>query len=208
MSPLPTSLSLSALRDKVLGCWMGKNAGGTLGAPLEVAFGQPEPYDIWWYPRLQEGGIPNDDLELQLIWLLALEQAGPSLDASILAQYWLDYVGYNWDEYGLHRTNLKLGLRPPVSVASNNWFNDCMGCPIRSEIWACIAPGFPRIAVRYAYEDAIIDHAGGESVFETHLSGICAGIWLVVRACRASQEACHGDATGMPQERHRLGPGR
>jgi hypothetical protein len=40
-----------------------------------------------------------------------------------------------------------------------------MGCPIRSEIWACIAPGAPAIAVRYAYEDAICDHAGGESVF-------------------------------------------
>ena len=40
-----------------------------------------------------------------------------------------------------------------------------MGCPIRSEIWACIAPGAPRLAVRYAYEDAICDHAGGESVY-------------------------------------------
>jgi hypothetical protein len=40
-----------------------------------------------------------------------------------------------------------------------------MGCPIRSEVWACIAPGVPSIAVRYAYEDAICDHAGGESVF-------------------------------------------
>ena len=159
------SISPETLRDKVFGCWMGKNAGGTLGAPLEVAFGQPEPFDIWWYPRLQEGGIPNDDLELQLIWLLALEEMGPVLDASDLAQYWLDYVGYNWDEYGLHKTNLRLGLLPPVSSVSNNWFKDCMGCPIRSEIWACIAPGYPRIAVRYAYEDAIIDHAGGESVF-------------------------------------------
>ena len=165
MSPLSTSLSLPTLRDKVFGCWMGKNAGGTLGAPLEVAFGQLEPYDIWWYPRLQEGGIPNDDLELQLIWLLALEELGPDLDASDLAQYWLDYVGYNWDEYGFHKVNLRFGLRPPVSSISNNWFIDCMGCPIRSEIWACVAPGYPRIAVRYAYEDAIIDHAGGESVF-------------------------------------------
>ena len=160
-----TSISSETLRDKVIDCWTGKNSGGTLGTPLETAFGQPEPFDIWWYPRLQEGGIPNDDLELQLIWLLALEEVGFDLDASDLIQYWLDYVGYNWDEYGLHKTNLRLGLLPPVSSASNNWFKDCMGCLIRSEIWACIAPGFPRLAVRYAYEDAIIDHAGGESVY-------------------------------------------
>lgn len=160
-----TSLSPETLRDKVLGCWMGKNAGGTLGTPLEKAFGDPEPFDVWWYPRLQEGGIPNDDLELQLIWLLALEEVGPTLTASDLARYWMDFVGYNWDEYGFHRANLKLGLQPPVSSAHNNWFKDCMGCPIRSEIWACIAPGFPRLAVRYAYEDAIIDHAGGEGFY-------------------------------------------
>lgn len=160
-----TSLSPETFRDKVFGCWMGKNSGGTLGAPLEKSFGEPEPFDIWWYMKLEEGGIPNDDLELQLIWLLALEEAGPSLDVRDLAQYWLDYVGYNWDEYGFHKTNLRLGLMPPVSSASNNWFKDCMGCPIRSEIWACIAPGFPRLAVRYAFQDAILDHAGGEGVY-------------------------------------------
>jgi ADP-ribosylglycohydrolase len=160
-----TSISPDTFHDKVYGCWMGKNSGGTLGAPLEKGFGEAEPFDVWWYPRLQEGGIPNDDLELQLIWLLALEEVGPALQASDLAQYWLDYVGYNWDEYGFHKVNLRLGLQPPVSSVNNNWFTDCMGCPIRSEIWACIAPGFPHIAVRYAYEDAIVDHAGGEGVY-------------------------------------------
>lgn len=152
-------------RDKVYGCWLGKNCGGTLGAPLEKAYGEPEPLDVWWYPELQEGGIPNDDLEMQLIWLKALEEVGPGLRAADLAQYWLDHIGYNWDEYGLSKTNLRLGLRPPLSGYYNNWFKDCMGCPIRSEIWACIAPGVPSLAVRYAYEDAICDHAGGESVF-------------------------------------------
>lgn len=159
------SLSPDTYRDKVLGCWMGKNSGGTLGAPLEKAFGEAEPFDVWWYPKLEAGGIPNDDLELQLLWLLALEEVGPSLKATDLAQYWLDYVGYNMDEYGFHKTNLRFGLQPPVSSVSNNWFKDCMGCPIRSEIWACIVPGHPRIAVRYAYEDAILDHAGGEGVY-------------------------------------------
>lgn len=152
-------------RDQVYGCWLGKNCGGTLGAPLERGWGEPEPFDVWWYPELKEGGIPNDDLEMQLLWLKALEEIGPRVKAADLAEYWLDHIGYNWDEYGLSKTNLRLGLRPPVSGAYNNWFKDCMGSPIRSEIWACVAPGAPRIAVRYAFEDAICDHAGGESVF-------------------------------------------
>ncbi|NYE21594.1 ADP-ribosylglycohydrolase family protein [Microbacterium immunditiarum] len=152
-------------RDKVDGCWLGKNAGGTLGAPLEEAFGKPEPLDVWWYTQVEEGGIPNDDLEMQLIWLKAIEEVGPGLTSRHLVRYWLDHIGYNPDEYGLSKMNMKLGLEPPLSGSYSNWFKDCMGCPIRSEIWACLAPGAPRIAARYAYMDAICDHAGGESVY-------------------------------------------
>lgn len=153
-------------RDRVYACWLGKNCGGTLGEPLERAFGDPEPLDVWWYPELREGGLPNDDLEMQLIWLKAIEERGFDLTARDLAEYWLDHIGYNFDEYGLSKANLRLGLLPPVSGAHNNrFFRDCMGSPIRSEIWACLAPGAPEIAARYAYEDAICDHAGGEGVF-------------------------------------------
>lgn len=146
--------------DRVYGCWQGKNAGGTLGTPLEKAFGEEEPFDVWWYPELAEGGLPNDDLEMQLAWLKAAEEVGPELTARDMAGYWLDHIGYNFDEYGLSKGNLRLGLEPPVSGSHNNWFIDCMGSPIRSEIWACIAPGAPRVAARLAIQDAICDHAG------------------------------------------------
>ncbi|HQE25221.1 MAG TPA: ADP-ribosylglycohydrolase family protein [Candidatus Atribacteria bacterium] len=158
-------LSDNEYYDKVYGCWLGKNAGGTLGTPLESGWGQEEMFDVWWYPKLEEGGLPNDDLELQLIWLQALEDRGLHITARDLAEYWLDCIAYNFDEYGLNKTNLKKGLVPPVSGYFNNWFKHCMGSPIRSEIWACIAPGLPNVAAKYAYEDAIVDHAGGESVY-------------------------------------------
>ncbi len=157
--------SSATFYDKVYGCWMGKNCGGTLGTPLEKGIGEPDPFDVWWYPKLQEGGIPNDDLEMQLVWLKAFEVHGRDLNAHHLAQYWLNHIGYNWDEYGWARMNLRLGLLPPLSGSYNNWFKDCMGCPIRSEIFACVAPGLPRLAARYAFQDAIVDHAGGESVY-------------------------------------------
>ncbi|MBS7654567.1 ADP-ribosylglycohydrolase family protein [Candidatus Bathyarchaeota archaeon] len=151
--------------DRVYGCWLGKNAGGTLGGPLERIYGQDEMFDVWWYPKLVEGGIPNDDLEIQLVWLQALRDRGIDLTARDLADYWLDCILYNPDEYGLHKTNLRKGLQPPVSGWYNNWFKDCMGSPIRSEIWACISPGAPNVAAKYAHQDAICDHAGGESVY-------------------------------------------
>ena len=159
------TLSKKDYYNKVYGCWLGKNCGGTLGAPLESIWGKEEMFDAWWYPELKEGGIPNDDLELQLIWLQALEDKGIHIKARDLAEYWLDCIQYNFDEYGLNKTNLKKGLLPPISGYYNNWFKHCMGSPIRSEIWACITPGFPNLAASYAYEDAIVDHAGGESVY-------------------------------------------
>ncbi|MEZ0295055.1 MAG: ADP-ribosylglycohydrolase family protein [Candidatus Methylacidiphilales bacterium] len=153
------------MESKILGCWLGKNCGGTLGGPLERGFSEAEPFDVWWYPQIQEGGIPNDDLEIQLIWLKALEELGVDLTAEDLAHYWLDHIHYNFDEYGFSMTNLRLGLKPPVAGYYNNYFKDCMGCPIRTEIWACVAPGNPRVAARYAYLDSIVDHAGGESIY-------------------------------------------
>ncbi len=142
---------------------MGKNAGGTLGAPVE---GQPGPHNFDWYPKLQEGGIPNDDLEMQLIWFDAVRRSGWQVNAKVLAQAWLTHIGYNWCEYGISKRNLRWGLLPPLSGAyDNDFFNDCMGSPIRSEIWACLAPASPRIAARFAFEDAIVDHAGGEGVW-------------------------------------------
>jgi hypothetical protein len=32
-------LTIDQYRDKVLGCWLGKNIGGTLGAPFECKRG-------------------------------------------------------------------------------------------------------------------------------------------------------------------------
>ena len=150
-------------RDKVMGCWLGKNAGGTLGEPFEEKFGRDEMFDVHWYTNLQEGGVPNDDLEMQLIWLQKLLEAGPGITSEDLIDAWLDCVSYNFDEYGLSKTNMKKGLLAPVCGWHNNIFRDCMGSPIRSELWACIAPGCPDIAARYAFQDAICDHGGGES---------------------------------------------
>lgn len=148
-----------------MGCWLGKNAGGTLGEPLEEKFGRKEMFQIDWYPFLPEGGIPNDDLELQLIWLQQLRKKGPGLTAADLVEAWTDCVAYNFDEYGLCKENMQKGLQPPVCGWHNNAFKDCMGSPIRSELWACIAPGCPELAAWYAYQDAIVDHGGGESVY-------------------------------------------
>jgi ADP-ribosylglycohydrolase len=144
-------------REKVEGCWFGKNIGGTLGAPLECKRGV---FDIDFYTQQLGGGpLPNDDLDLQLLWLNAVEKYGRNINASILGEYWLQFISPNWAEYGAGKSNLRMGLLPPLSGYMGNSNRNSCGSFIRSEIWACLAPGHPEIAVRYAYDDAIVDHS-------------------------------------------------
>lgn len=150
-------LSLETYKNKVLGCWMGKSIGGTLGAPFECKRGI---FDVDFYTQdLSKGPIPNDDLDLQLVWLNAVEKYGRNVNATILGEYWLSFIIQNWSEYGTGKNNLRMGLVPPLSGYVDNPNKDSCGCFIRSEIWACLAPGHPEIAVRYAYEDGSVDHS-------------------------------------------------
>lgn len=154
-------LTGSALLGKIYGGLMGKNIGGSLGTPYERGFGQDDLIDV----KLEHRLYPNDDFEVQMAWLRLIEDRGLNISEHDLAQCWLDCIHYNWDEYGFSKRNLRLGILPPMSGFFNNWFRHCMGSPIRSEVWAMIAPGLPDVAATYAFMDAIVDHGGGESVY-------------------------------------------
>ncbi|MDD3242978.1 MAG: ADP-ribosylglycohydrolase family protein [Eubacteriales bacterium] len=150
-------MHLKEYRDRVLGCWLGKNIGGTLGAPLECLRGV---FDVDFYTQKLGGEpLPNDDLDLQLVWLNAAEEYGRAVNASVLGEYWQTYITPNWSEYGIGKSNLRMGLVPPLSGYVGNNNRDSCGAFIRSELWACLMPGHPELAVRYAYEDAIVDHS-------------------------------------------------
>lgn len=152
------TLDFKTYQDKIKGCWVGKNIGGVLGAPFEGRRKMPD--NDFYVQDLTMGPPPNDDLDLQIVWLAAVERYGRNVDASILGDYWLSYVIQNWVEYGTGKANLRAGLQPPLTGLIDNTYKDSCGCFIRSEIWACLAPGHPEIATRYAYEDAIVDHEG------------------------------------------------
>lgn len=150
-----------------MGCWLGKAVGGTLGMPFE---GQDGPLDLEFYRPVPTEMLPNDDLDLQVVWACVLdEMETPRVDRHLLAAAWQRHVHFPWDEYGVALRNYANGLHPPLTGAHDNWFSHGMGATIRSEIWACLAPGKPALAAAYAYEDACFDHAGcgieGETFF-------------------------------------------
>lgn len=153
------AINIEEYRDKVLGCWTGKNIGGTLGAPFE---GKEEMQNVSFYTQddLKGNPVPNDDLDLQLVWLCVAEKHGLfDLNERLLAEYWMQNIIGPWNEYMVCRSNICNGLYPPLSGSCNNdkWKNS-NGAWIRSEIWGCLFPGAPDQAVQFAYMDACVDH--------------------------------------------------
>ena len=146
------------LRDKILGCFNGKNVGGTLGAPFE---GKNGFFDIDYFiqPNIDGNPLPNDDLDLQISSLNAVMRFGRNVNSEILAEYYNIYVNPSWAEYGVGKSNLRRGIPTPISGYHCNRYKDSCGSFIRSEVWACLCPGHPEIATRYAYFDSSIDHA-------------------------------------------------
>lgn len=147
--------------DKLHACWLGKNIGGTMGTPYE---GKTEMQDIDGFNSPKGEPLGNDDLDLQLIWLCAVEERGiRNVTPQMLSEYWINYIPPHWNEYGIGKANAKMGLLPPYGGEINNekWKHS-NGAWIRTEIWACLFPGFPQLAVRYAYNDASVDHGLAE----------------------------------------------
>jgi len=157
-------------RKKVMGCWLGKAVGGTLGQPYEGCTG---PLNLEYYNPEPTDMIPNDDLDLQVLWVYVLNKmTSPVVDRDILADAWLKHVAFPWDEYGIAIRNLRNGIRPPHSGSYDNWFVDGLGAAIRSELWACLAPGKPELAAAFAYEDACVDHDGNGIYAEQFLAAM------------------------------------
>lgn len=151
------------LRNKIYGCWLGKNIGGTLGGPYE---GTTDVLDVQGYVTPKGEPLPNDDLDLQLVWLKAIQDRGArGVNNRVLGEYWINFIPPHWNEYGICKSNMKAGVVPPLSGEYHNPWKHSNGAWIRSEVWACLAPGCPDIAIRYAYEDASVDHGGGEGTY-------------------------------------------
>ena len=77
-------LDFKTYSDKVRGCYTGKNIGGTLGAPFECYRGV---YNLDWFMQDISSPIPNDDVDLQLVWLAAVEREGRHIDSHVLADF-------------------------------------------------------------------------------------------------------------------------
>ena len=164
------ALSYNEFLDKVHGCWYGKCLGGAAGAPLE---GIKKLIDIKDFTEVFNPDLPNDDLDLQLLWLDVLETKGFQITSCDLADAWIEKCWYPFSEYGYFMKNYMRGIKPPYSgIINNSFFKEGMGCPIRSEIWGIVCAGNPKLASEYAYIDATLDHSDNSVYAEQFLAAI------------------------------------
>jgi len=169
-------ISYDRYLQTVHGIWIGKFAGGTLGAPIE---GLKDIHEFDAEKNIPDSLAENDDTDLQLLWLHALQEHGPELNAHDLVAEWREHVKAPWSEYGLAVANWERGVMPPESGRRNNWFwGDGMGCPIRAEIWGIVAPGRPDIAARYAEMDATLDHTDNSVEAEKFFAAIISAVFF------------------------------
>ena len=156
-------LDFKEYKDKVYACWLGKNMGGTMGAPYE---GKRDVLNVKGFATKKGEALPNDDLDLQLVWLHAVEFEGPrNITSEVLGEYGLSFITGYWNEYGIARRNMEKGVMPPLCGDLQNPWKHSNGAWIRTEIWATLAPAYPDLAVRFAIEDAKVDHGFGEGTY-------------------------------------------
>lgn len=156
--------------DKVYGCWLGKCISGNIGAPYE---GMKQILNFEYSPMFLEEFLPNDDLDLQVLWLEVLEKYGKDFTSEHLAVAFSTKCAYAPGEYAYFKKNFQKGINPPLCGQFNNkYYFEGMGCPIRSEIWACVSAGNPSLAAELSKKDAILDHYDNSVYGEQFLAAL------------------------------------
>ena len=185
--------------DQILGGWIGKSMGGAVGARFEGNKGWIEINPDEMFPDRMP---PNDDLDLQVVWLKVLEERGAALTSDDLAAAWLEGCWYPFNEYGIFRRNFRLGIHPPTSGRfTNQFWESGMGCPIRSEIWGYVFPGAPDLAARYAWMDGTLDHTEQSVGGEMMLAAMASMAFFIPDVRRLAAMFIHYLPEGTPIER-------
>lgn len=192
-------LSYARYLDQILGGWIGKSMGGAIGARFEGYKGWIELEADKMFPPSMP---PNDDLDLQVLWLKVLEEKGPALTSDDLADAWLEGCWYPFNEYGIFRRNWRMAIHAPYSGSFTNQFWETgEGCPIRAEVWGYVFPGAPDLAAKYAAMDGTLDHSAQSVGAEQMLAAMSSMAFFVPDVRRLASMFIHYLPAGSPIER-------
>ncbi len=145
-------ISNEILKDKIAGGWAGKMIGVTYGAPTEFkAQGKTYEDSIKWVPADVKGSLGQDDMYVQLTFLMAMDQYGVDAPAKKFHESFAK-AGYQlWHANVQARKNYFDSIFPPQSGQPEfNLHADDIDFQIEADYIGFICPGMPQTANKIA----------------------------------------------------------
>ncbi len=147
-------ISPGQLKDKIAGGWAGKIIGVTYGAPTEFrALGHIFEDSINWKPKDVTGALTQDDLYVQLTFLMTMDQFGINAPAKKYQELFAR-AGYQlWHANAQARKNYFDSIFPPRSGAPEyNFHANDIDFQIEADYIGFMAPGMPNTALSLAHK--------------------------------------------------------
>lgn len=152
--PVPSirAISPEVLKDKIAGGWAGKILGVTYGAPTEFrALGRTFEDSIRWIPKDAIGALTQDDLYVQLTFLMTMDQFGIDAPAKKYQELFAKSGYMLWHANAQARKNYFDSIFPPRSGAPEfNFHANDIDFQIEADYIGFMSPGMPNSAVKLA----------------------------------------------------------
>lgn len=186
----PTTIRLSRedLRDRIHAFWIGQIAGNYIGFPFENLYTeQPLPVLVDRYYDFRDadatglrmnlddrrayirimadafgGAWSDDDTDVELVTLHAVERHGLDLTYAQLTEFWIRHINrFVWSATRVARDLMDQGHLPPATgsrALNPHWYS--LSSQLKNEIWGVFYAGMPRAAVQRVEWDARIMNDG------------------------------------------------
>jgi len=140
------------LKDKIAGGWAGKMIGVTYGAPTEFRARQKIYEDsILWKPSDVKGSIWQDDLYVQLTFLMSMDQYGIDAPAKKFQEMFAKAGYHLWHANMQARKNYYDSIFAPSSGSPEfNYHADDIDFQIEADYIGFMCPGMPLKALEIA----------------------------------------------------------
>ena len=145
-------LPIEVLRDKIAGGWAGKMIGVSYGGPTEfTAHGNILEDSIKWKPSDVKFSITEDDIYVQLTFMMTMDQFGTDAPAKKFQELFAK-SGYKlWHANVQSRKNYFDSIFPPQSGSPEyNAHADDIDFQIEADYIGLMCPGMPQTALQIA----------------------------------------------------------
>ena len=146
------TISPEILKDKIAGGWAGKMIGVTYGAPTEFrAQGKTFDDSIKWTPKDIRGSMWQDDIYVQLTFMMTMDQYGIDAPAKKFQEMFAKAGYMLWHANVQARKNYYDSIFPPASGSPEfNSHADDIDFQIEADYLGFMCPGMPNNASKIA----------------------------------------------------------